>query len=760
MLRRLAATSAQLLAEGGSRWAPEVRALRGARRITDSGWCRHPGAYRLVSGGTEDRATFVAPERPPTMRIVRALATTVVIATLIGGIPAAQAATPVAKKPAPTFTKTKVEGRKAVRSAMHQTNATSVSLALVANGKRVWSQTFGRGNSKGQKPSPTTKYGIGSVSKTLTAISIMQLVDAGKVSLDAPVVRYVPDFTMKSPQYRQITVRMLLNHSAGLPGSDYADALSYQPIPGYIERFLKGLRTSYLKTTPGAMNVYCNDCYTLAGLVVERVSGMTLPEYMAKNILKPLGMKHSTFPTSLPMPGQVAPVIAQGKAQPLQILNMFATGGLFSTPNDMARLAMIFTGGGVVDGKRILSRSAIETMGTDQTSTTLRVASPSAFRYGLGWDSMQDPALNSAGVRGWTKGGDLTQFHAGFLIAPDQGLAVIVTGAGKTFSSTSAQTIGQIVLLNALVDNGDITRLPRQISGQPAVARASARQVNRVTGTYLAQGVTVRVTEGNQNSLRLQLLSNGKWEPQPGRLVRRADGAFWSTATPGSSITVQRAWGRRYLTLRGIGGTGTFRTHSILGQRVRSGGPTPQAWQARVGQRWLLANEDPSSVNWTLSGTPAVELTSIPGLSGYLLATGALVETVPVDVTASDTVGSMFLAIPLVPGRDQYDLDFSPRGGEEYLTFSSSVLRPAATVPALKDGSNAVPIGPSGLVEWFRVPASSTVSLSGQSNWKLFDEDLSLIDSGGGGQAWKLAPAGAYLAVFGPAGSFATVVVG
>ncbi len=78
-----------------------------------------------------------------------------------------------------------------------------------------------------------------------------------------------------------------------------------------------------------------------------------------------------------------------------------------------------------------------------------------------------------------------------------------------------------------------------------------------------------------------------------------------------------------------------------------------------------------------------MEIKSIPGLSGYLLATGALVESVPVDVTTSDSVGTMFLAIPLVPGRDLYDLDFSMQGGEEYLTFSSSVLRPAPTVPAL-----------------------------------------------------------------------------
>ena len=129
------------------------------------------------------------------------------------------------------------------------------------------------------------------------------------------------------------------------------------------------------------------------------------------------------------------------------------------------------------------------------------------------------------------------------------------------------------------------------------------------------------------------------------------------------------------------------------------------------------------------------------------------------DVAASDTVGSMFLAIPLVPGRDLYDLDFSMRGGEEYLTFSSSVLRPAATVPALASGSNAVPIGPSGYVEWYRVPNASTLAMSGQSDWKLFGESLSLIDSGESVSTTKQAPAGAYLAVFGPAGSTANVVV-
>ncbi len=475
------------------------------------------------------------------MLIIRVLTASIATTTILGGVPMAHASVPAQKKkPTPSFTETIKQGREAVRAQLKQTNSTSASVALVADGKVVWRQTFGRVNTAGKKPSFKTMYGVGSVSKTVTAISIMQLVDAGKVSLDAPVVRYIPDFRMASPQYRQITVRMLLNHSAGLPGTDYADSISTRPLPGYVSRVLAGLRTSHLKTTPGAMNVYCNDCYTLAGLVVERVSGMPYQDYVAANIFKPLGMKHSMYGS--PAPGTAAPVIQDGEAQPFLVTNLDATGGLISTPTDMARVAMIFTGGGVVGGKRIISESAVSQMAVDQTTTTLTTAPPNNFRYGLGWDSMEDPALKAAGVRGWTKGGDLPQYHTGFTIAPDQGLAVIVEGAGTTFSSTSAETIGQTVLLNALVETGAIKRFPKQISGQPPAAKATAKQVKRMTGIFMAQNLTAKVVEAKGRSLRLMILSDGKWVPQPGRLVRRADGSFWSTSSMGRSVKLVRSW--------------------------------------------------------------------------------------------------------------------------------------------------------------------------------------------------------------------------
>ena len=136
------------------------------------------------------------------------------------------------------------------------------------------------------------------VSKMFVAVAVMQLVDAGKMGLDAPVVTYLPSFRMADPAYVEITVRMLLDHSAGLPGSDYANTLTTAPNPDYKARqFLAGLATSRLKTMPEFMSVYCNDCFTLAEMVVEAVSGQAYDQYVTEHIFTPLGMTHSRFPT-------------------------------------------------------------------------------------------------------------------------------------------------------------------------------------------------------------------------------------------------------------------------------------------------------------------------------------------------------------------------------------------------------------------------------------------------------------------------------
>lgn len=132
----------------------------------------------------------------------------------------------------------------------------------------------------------TDLYGIGSSSKIYTTVAVMQLAEDGKLSLDAPVTRYLKDFKMADSRYKDITVRMLLNHSSGLMGSTLDSALLFDDSdPSSTDLLLERLASQRLKADPGAYSVYCNDGFTLAELVVEAVSGMDFMDYVDRYIL-------------------------------------------------------------------------------------------------------------------------------------------------------------------------------------------------------------------------------------------------------------------------------------------------------------------------------------------------------------------------------------------------------------------------------------------------------------------------------------------
>lgn len=209
-----------------------------------------------------------------------------------------------------TFPATLQVAERYVRQQRKATGATSITVGLVEGDRSVWAFSDGKGDVSGAKPTDDQAYAIGSVSKMFATVAIMQLVDQGKVVLDNPVVNYVPDFTMQDPAYRQITVRMLLDHSAGFPGSSYADGMTTSPQTAYADHVLRELANQRLKTTPGSMSVYCNDCFTMAGIVVQRVSGMSYTDYVTTHILEPLEMTHSYFATTPVNPSIYAPAIS------------------------------------------------------------------------------------------------------------------------------------------------------------------------------------------------------------------------------------------------------------------------------------------------------------------------------------------------------------------------------------------------------------------------------------------------------------------
>lgn len=101
----------------------------------------------------------------------------------------------------------------------------SVQYAIIDHGNIVVSGQSGKNDEKGQRPlTKDTMYGIGSTSKMFTTVAVMQFVDQGKIDLDTPIVQYIPEFTMKDERYKQITPRMLLNHSSGLKGSSFTNS--------------------------------------------------------------------------------------------------------------------------------------------------------------------------------------------------------------------------------------------------------------------------------------------------------------------------------------------------------------------------------------------------------------------------------------------------------------------------------------------------------------------------------------------------------
>src|SRR5436309_6387814 len=190
----------------------------------------------------------------------------------------------------PTYDAAIQEGKTAAHELINQ-GASAVAIALVDDKRIIWSQGFGLADrDTGQMPTHSTMFGVGSVSKMFATIAVMKLVDRGVVDLDTPLVTYLPAFRMASSGYENITVRMLLNHSSGFPGTDYRNADIRSPVPGYVDQVLQTLSMSRLKDPPGYMSVYCNDGFTITAALVEAMIGKSYVQFVQDGILIPLGM--------------------------------------------------------------------------------------------------------------------------------------------------------------------------------------------------------------------------------------------------------------------------------------------------------------------------------------------------------------------------------------------------------------------------------------------------------------------------------------
>jgi CubicO group peptidase (beta-lactamase class C family) len=174
-------------------------------------------------------------------------------------------------------------------------NIPGVALAIVEGDKIVHLRGFGQARPGGEEPTPHTPFIIGSLTKSFTALAVMQLVEDGKVELDAPVERYLPWFRVADPQASvQITVRHLLNQTSGLPQLSGLRLLAdFDDSPDASERQARALSTLELTRPVGSKFEYSNMNYNLLGLIIEAASGESYEDYIQNHIFAPLQMTHS-----------------------------------------------------------------------------------------------------------------------------------------------------------------------------------------------------------------------------------------------------------------------------------------------------------------------------------------------------------------------------------------------------------------------------------------------------------------------------------
>jgi CubicO group peptidase (beta-lactamase class C family) len=258
-----------------------------------------------------------------------------------------------------------------IQALMRQQSVPGLAIGVVVGNKVVYAKGFGLKNLDRKDDPITTEslFHMASITKLFVGTSVMQLVEQGKVSLDSPVVKYVPYFRMKDMRYQDITVRQMLTHTSGMPDVEDYEWDKPQYDDGALERYVRSLSHRALLTKPGTDFAYSNMAYEILGDLISKVSGETFDDYVQQNTLTPLAMTNSTLLVKdanarLLTTGHVLnstddPVVS--KVFPYNRMHS-PSSNLHSNVVDMLRWAVANINRGELDGKRILKASTYDIM--------------------------------------------------------------------------------------------------------------------------------------------------------------------------------------------------------------------------------------------------------------------------------------------------------------------------------------------------------------------------------------------------------------
>ena len=240
------------------------------------------------------------------------------------------------------------------------------AVGIVRDGGLAWSHGYGFADrDAGRRPDAHTLYRVASITKTFTASSILQLRDGGRLRLDDPLVRHVPEaaaITNPFGPVEDITLRRLLMHTSGLQGEHPIDDPLAEPF-GSIAEVIRDFGRMHVVIPPDTQTKYCNIGFQMLGAVIERVSGMPYADYVHRHLLVPLGLARTAFD---PDPADCAvgyfgrlfsDDLPRASLHPSGLFE--ADGGLWSCVDDLARWSAFWLGSEHAD---VLARTTRDEM--------------------------------------------------------------------------------------------------------------------------------------------------------------------------------------------------------------------------------------------------------------------------------------------------------------------------------------------------------------------------------------------------------------
>ncbi|EGT4968206.1 cell wall-binding protein Cwp20 [Clostridioides difficile] len=594
-----------------------------------------------------------------------------------------------------SYTKTKALAKEKIQTLLSKYGAVSAQYALIDNGKIEISGNGGVYSKQDNKNlNKDNMYSIASISKMFTTTAVMKLVDEGKINLDTPVVNYIPEFKMADDRYKEITPRMLLNHSSGLMGSSFKNTILLGDNDSYgHDNFLKELQKQRLKAKPGAFSVYCNDGFTLAEILVERVSGMSFTNFLDKYINNPLNLQNTKTPENSFDSSKLAKAYVPywEDAVPQDNLNAIGAGGLYSSAENLCTFAQTF----MKNSNGILSPASVKAMENKEYLNGLwPEGEDSILGYGLGWDCVNTYPFNQYNLKALTKGGDSLLFHSNLIVLPDENMAVAVLSSGG--SSQLNEIIGQEILLSALKEKGKIKEIkPDKTFSKPQQVKMPS-SLKENSGLYASSNmIKVDVNDNGTLTVSSPYIENGPEDKYvyigQDRFVSEKGNSCLKFVKEKNNITYLNM--SSYDDVPGLGQTASL---YYVAQKVDDNNisnSVKEVWKKRNGKGYYLVDEKYTSQSYMFGSVKATL-----GLSDE--TPGYIVNTKIIDENNSNA----FIEIPGVIGRDLSDIKLHKENGTEYLSFGTLTYVSEDSITNLPaEKSFTCELASNGYAKWYKI---------------------------------------------------------